>query len=52
MEEMIHVSCPNCGRSRLFDLEKGSAGSIAIKCSRCRSVVTINLDEVEEDTKE
>lgn len=42
MENIVHVGCPNCNK-RLFDLEYGSTGNVAIKCPRCRAVISIKL---------
>jgi DNA-directed RNA polymerase subunit RPC12/RpoP len=38
------VKCPRCGR-RLFDKERGSKGAIVIKCSHCRKIAKLKLEQ-------
>jgi len=43
MQKEIHVHCPCCRNSRLFDLQEGSTGLVKIKCPRCGAVIAIQL---------
>lgn len=36
------VKCPLCGR-RIFDIKKGTKGSILIKCPSCRVISEVNV---------
>ena len=38
------VKCPNCGR-RLFDKDENSTGQLEIKCTQCKRVIKIILED-------
>ena len=40
------IYCRYC-HQRLFDIIPGTRGRIAIKCSRCRRIMTVSLLETE-----
>lgn len=39
-ERIIAIKCPCCGR-KLFDMRADTQGAIGIKCSRCRTVMSV-----------
>lgn len=40
----IQIKCPVCSK-RLFDIEKKSTGRLSIKCTKCKKIININLEE-------
>lgn len=45
-EKVIHVPCPLCKNTRLFDSKESAVGIIQIKCPQCKEIVTIDLEKV------
>ena len=41
-EEVIHVKCPCCNK-RLFDINTSVDGSISIKCTQCKTVISVSM---------
>lgn len=43
--EKIPVKCPHCGR-RLFDAVRGCKGAVHAKCTRCKTLSVLDLENV------
>lgn len=51
-EKVIHVPCPHCSNTRLFDCKEFAEGIIEIKCHHCKSIVKIDLQRINHKRRE
>lgn len=51
-EKVIHVPCPYCTNTRLFDSKESAVGIIEIKCPQCKEIIEIDLEKVNRKRRE